>query len=93
MNSTNQSKVCGGFSLVEALIAIAILAILAGVGTSALQGIQSAAREEKLRIDISDLNSAVRIYIASGGDLSQADTVDKVLTNSKAGLRASVHAA
>jgi type II secretory pathway pseudopilin PulG len=83
MNHSQNKKVCGGLTLVETLIAIATLAILAGVAGSAFQGIQSGARKEKLKTDVMAINSAVRVYVASGGNLSNADSVDKVLSKLK----------
>ncbi len=83
MNHSKDKEFREGFTLVEILIAITVMAILAGVASSAFKGIQAGARAQKLQSDVATINSAVRIYIASGGDLSKADTADQVLTKLK----------
>ena len=83
MNRSKPERACGGLTSVEALIVISALAVLAGVAGIAFQGIQSTARSEKLRSDVAAINSAVRIYIASGGDLSDASSADTVLLRLK----------
>jgi len=72
-----------GFTLVEVLIAIAILAVISAVGVMAVNKSTENAREAKLETDIVSLNEAVQVYLASGGDLSTASTPNEVLTKMK----------
>lgn len=83
MNHSKDKEFRGGFTLVEILIVITVMAVLAGVASSAFRGIQAGARAQKLESDVAAINSAVRIYIASGGDLSNAGTADQVLSKLK----------
>ena len=73
----------GGFTLVEVLIAVGILAAISAVGVLAINRSTENAREAKLATDIVVLNEAVQVYMASGGDLSKATTPNEVLTKMK----------
>lgn len=51
-----------GFTLVELLVVISIIAILAVVGITVFSGVQKSARDTKRREDMSAIQNAVRIY-------------------------------
>ena len=78
-----------GFTLVEILAVIAVISVLASGAYYTASSVNAAARESKLDSDVSALNSAVQIYEAMGGDLSNLDGVpgatveEKVLTKLK----------
>lgn len=61
-----------GFSLIEALTAIMLIGILIG-GFVAYSGAQKSVAERKIVQDVSTLNRAIQIYLASGGEIP-ADT-------------------
>ena len=63
MRGTGARGVCGraGFTLVELLVTVAIIAILAGVGLSTLFLAQEAAREDRTRMLISKLHNQLMI--------------------------------
>lgn len=54
-----------GFTLVELLIVIAIIAILSAIAMVVFSGIQKSARDSKRRSDIEALAQAVRMYALS----------------------------
>ena len=51
-----------GFTLVELLVVISIIAILSVIGVTVFTGVQVAARDTKRREDLAALANAVRIY-------------------------------
>ncbi len=65
------------------MIAVAALAVLSGLAVTAVVGTHSAAKASKLRGDVITINAAIKVYIASGGDISEAKTTDQVLTRLK----------
>ena len=80
-----------GFTLVEVLVVITVISVLASAGYYTASSVQQTVRENKLESDVVALNSAVQIYEATGGDLSDdslsgvpGDTPEeKVLTKLK----------
>jgi len=68
-----------GFSLVEALIVVAVVGILAAMGGAVFSNVVSSARERKLISDVDSLNRSVIAYLGAGGDLSKAESPEDVL--------------
>jgi prepilin-type N-terminal cleavage/methylation domain-containing protein len=75
MNTSSQR----GFSLAETLITVAVVGVLAAIGTLTISGVVKSTGSKKLLSDVDSLNRSVAAYIASGGDLSEAETADEVL--------------
>jgi prepilin-type N-terminal cleavage/methylation domain-containing protein len=75
MNSSSQR----GFTLAETLITVAVVGVLAAIGTLSISGVIQSTGSKKLLSDVDSLNRSVAAYIASGGDLSEAETADDVL--------------
>ncbi len=59
-----------GFSLVEVLVAVAVLGVTVGVATFFV-GTRESVVEIKLSQDVSALNKAVKVYVASGGVIGE----------------------
>ena len=72
-----------GFSLLELLIVVAALSSVAAVGFTSLSGTDRAVKSTKLRQDVSALNTAVRAYLMSGGDLSGVNSGSAVIAKLK----------
>ena len=56
-----------GFTIVELLIVIVVIAILAAITIVAYTGIQERARFSAMRSDISNINKAIQLYYADNG--------------------------
>ncbi len=69
-----------GFSLAEMLITVAVVGILAAIGTVTTGHIVGKTREQKLFSDVATLNRGVAAFVASGGDLSGTKTAEDVLS-------------
>jgi prepilin-type N-terminal cleavage/methylation domain-containing protein len=67
-----------GFSLVEVLVAVAVIGILASVTVPLVTGVPDAAKKEKLEQDVVVVNNAIDAYLAAGGATDQL-TADNVL--------------
>ena len=76
------------FSIVEVLIAVAALATLTGLAVSSVTGTHASIKAGKLRNDVTTINAAIKVYLASGGDLSEATTADEVLRKLKSSASA-----
>lgn len=57
-----------GFTLIELMVAISIVAILATVGIIQYSAAQSIARDSKIKQDVEEIKKAVYIYRASAGN-------------------------
>ncbi|MEM7384887.1 MAG: type II secretion system protein, partial [Verrucomicrobiota bacterium] len=62
-----------GFSMIEMLAAVGVIGILAGMAVTLGSGVNTGVEDVKLRQDVATLNSAVRAYLADGGDLTGMD--------------------
>lgn len=60
-------KTTSGFTIVELLIVIVVIAILAAISIVAYNGIQERARFAAMRSDLSSLNKAIQLYYAQNG--------------------------
>ena len=61
------NKQRSGFTLVELLIVIVVIAILASISIVAYQGIQSRARDSQLLQDVKTIAKAMEMYYADKG--------------------------
>lgn len=76
-----------GLSQVELVILVAVVGIIAGIGVGVNKiGLINGAREVKMQQDHAVLNSAVKSYLASGGDLDGVDDATEVVSRLKASL-------
>lgn len=80
------SRSSRGFSLTELLITVAVLGILAAIGTVTTSHVVGKARDQKLFSDVSTLNRSIVAYLASGGDLSGVTRPEDVLVRLKRGF-------
>jgi len=72
-----------GFSLLEVLMAVAVLSTVLAAGYFVVSGAAEAARGGKLKSDVVTINNAVRTYLVNGGKLAASVTPDEVLTQLK----------
>ncbi|WP_237763936.1 type II secretion system protein [Terrimicrobium sacchariphilum] len=68
------------FTLVEILLAIAVISVLTSAGYYVATTTKETARENKLRSDVTNLNTAVQLYVANGGTIPANATAQQVLT-------------
>ncbi len=72
------------FTLVEVLIAVSVLAVIAGLAVSSFGGFKGSVEQQKLANDVNTLNSAISLYIISGGSLDKVtdpiQVIDKLKT-------------
>ena len=57
-----------GFTIVELLIVIVVIAILAAITIVAFNGVQARARDSERRSDFSHLQKAIEMYMADNGE-------------------------
>jgi type II secretory pathway pseudopilin PulG len=72
-----------GLSLVEMVITIAVLAVVATVSSLAISGVNRSAQHRKLETDVQTLNSAIKLYVSSGGSLGLLSDPSAVLSKLK----------
>lgn len=72
-----------GFSLMELIAMIAIMAVIFGIGVSLLSGNTGSSRTAKMESDVSTLNQMVALYIADGGTLNGLTSPQSVLDKMK----------
>jgi prepilin-type N-terminal cleavage/methylation domain-containing protein len=73
-----------GFSLFEVLITVALVGVVASLAINSFSGdLRASSSAAALKSSMARLNSAVNMYIADGGDLSDAGTVQAVLDKLK----------
>ncbi|MBU3665536.1 MAG: prepilin-type N-terminal cleavage/methylation domain-containing protein [Chthoniobacterales bacterium] len=80
---SRQQREGRGFTLVEILIAAAVVAALGGVGVVAVGGLRESAREARLKNDVAVLNNGIDAYRASGGVIPENATPAEVLAKLK----------
>ena len=71
------------FSLVEVITVVAVLGILAAMAYQFASGIGDRIRQTKLESDVHTLNSAVKVYLASGGSLAGVTDATAVIRKLK----------
>lgn len=67
MHTQHKVLKLSGFTIVELLIVIVVIAILAAISIVAYNGIQERARFAAMRSDLSSLNKAIQLYFAEKG--------------------------
>lgn len=65
------------------MIVVAVVGILAGVGTTVVMQAKERSREIKLESDVATLNRAIQTYQASGGSLEDTASAEEVLAQLK----------
>ena len=66
----NVVKKCGGgFSLVEALLVVALVGLVAAIAVPSFNGLHRGTRTVKLTTDLKTINAAIAFYRANGGSL------------------------
>lgn len=68
-----------GFSLIEVMITVSVVGVVAFLATITASNVMTSTQERKLISDVESLNRSVAAFLASGGDLSKAQTADDVL--------------
>lgn len=76
-----------GLSLVELLLTVVVVSVLATISVIAVTQVSEKAQARKLDSDVATLNSAIRIYLANGGNLDAASTPAEVLARLKSSRR------
>lgn len=68
-----------GFTLIEALLAVAVIGILGGLTFVNITGARNATASSKLDSDVRVINNAIDTYLAAGGAIPANATADQVL--------------
>ena len=76
-------RVRAGFSLLEILLALAILSTITAVAVLFVGGTTDAARQTRLASDVATVNAAVKTYLTSGGSIGGTAKAGDVLTSLK----------
>ena len=71
------------FSLVEALIVLACIAIISSISIAVISNSRDNLKESKLDQDVSRLNTAVKVYLSNGGSLDGIASAQDVITELK----------
>ncbi len=71
------------FTFTEVLVTVAVIAVVAATAHLILGDVTTAVREQRATSDIDTLNRAVKIYLANGGNLDEADEIGEVLARLK----------
>lgn len=72
-----------GISVVEMILSVATLGLIATVATMGVTNVREGAQKNKLNSDVQALNSAIRIYLANGGNMEGVTTADAALLKLK----------
>ncbi len=78
-----QTQRSNAFTMVEMVLTVAVVAILALIGTVTITTVKPAAELSKIQSDTQVLNTAIKMYKHSGGDLSSATTAGDVIAKLK----------
>ena len=78
---TNLFKQEGGFTLVEILVTIALLAMLFGIATLALGGVGANAQTDVCAAEYHVVQSAIDIYMAGNLDVALSADTDTTISN------------
>jgi competence protein ComGC len=71
------------FTFVEALIVVTIIAVLVALAMPQISTTRKVVTDTKLSTDVARLNSLIAVYVASGGSVDGATTVQEVLDRLK----------
>jgi prepilin-type N-terminal cleavage/methylation domain-containing protein len=71
------------FTLIEVILVIAAVGVLSSAGYYTVTSVRETARSTKLETDVANLNSAIQLYQANGGDLSTVSTAEDVIAKLK----------
>ncbi len=71
------------FSLIELLAVVAAGAVIVSIGFAVISNTRSSIKDTKLEQEVSSLNTAIEVFLSSGGSLSDIDTAQGVLTELK----------
>jgi prepilin-type N-terminal cleavage/methylation domain-containing protein len=80
VKTTNQAE---GFTLIEVMVALAVIGLVATIGIMALDNIQENSKMAKFEQDVHTINSAVSAYLVSGGSLATSTTCAEVIAKLK----------
>ncbi len=73
-----------GFTMPEILLVVAVMGLVGAFGLSAVHDVRGSAEKRKLVGNVETLNRAVKVYMASGGSLTEAmapqEVIDKLKT-------------
>ena len=72
-----------GFTLVEILLVVAVVAILSGVAMVAVTNTRESTRVSKLESDVATINAAIQVYQVNGGALPAIATPQQILDKLK----------
>ncbi|MDF1659286.1 MAG: choice-of-anchor K domain-containing protein [Verrucomicrobiales bacterium] len=72
-----------GLSTVELLMTIAVISLLASVSAIAVSKVTQNSQSQRLSSDVATMNSAIKLYLSNGGDLTGATSADAVITKLK----------
>lgn len=72
-----------GFSLIELLMAVAVISMVVAVGIFVTSGLTSSVKASKLQSDVATVNNAVRTYLMNGGTIAKTADGQKVLEQLK----------
>lgn len=75
-------KTMSGFTIVELLIVIVVIAILAAISVVAYTGIQNRAKDSQVQSDIRQVESAIKLYHADHGSYPSTGHIDNVYSDS-----------
>ena len=78
MKATRFSPICG-FTMIEVLAALGVLAAIGAVGFVAISNTKTSADSSKLASDVASINRSIEIYKASGGSTDALSGVEPVL--------------
>lgn len=80
---TSRRTAEAGLSLIDMMVALTALAVIASIGVQVFGSLSTATHNSKLTNDVGTINRAITMYLASGGDLSNARTPVEVLARLK----------
>lgn len=83
MTTQPKTSIRSAFSILEIVIALAVVGVLATIGILMVTKVKPAAETSKLRADVQNLNSAIKVYRHSGGDLEGIGSAAEVIAKLK----------
>lgn len=83
MKTTITRRNASAFSLIELLTGVAVISVLGSIAVSLIINPIQSMKMSKLEQDTSQLNSAVQVFLSSGGRLDEASTAQEVIDELK----------